>query len=332
MRRLVILLLILSCLLVGCKASKNTEQTSTEKKDLETFFDEPSSGKEVGAVDFALDDPIDTVYSYKGNPLEIPFTITGASAGRTSEIGVLLLVDGVAQPYTIAYKDGTESAANYMQVFHLDEGEKVSVNMVFQPVTGKVGESSSIMAVTILEPSFLPKSENNPRYGAYHSYSATIPRQISFQTDAPNKSLAVSTADYQVRNLSKEVVDRLSAWGALEALDTTAELSLSVPDSNVIKDNGKTATVTLQLYGGPEANFNITLFMNHHPIKIKGADYLSVHTKKNKMVEATFQIDTADLKERNTIYAIAAAAGTDDKLEVNNPLKTSSVLMIHKEN
>ena len=53
------------------------------------------------------------------SPLEIPFSITGASSGKTTEIGVLLFVDGVAQPYSAVYEDGTELEESYMQIFNL---------------------------------------------------------------------------------------------------------------------------------------------------------------------------------------------------------------------
>ena len=203
--------------------------------------------------------------------------------------------------------------------------------MVFQPVTGKAGETVSVMAVTILKPSFVAEGENNPRYGFYHGESATIPRHISFAVDAPPQAAAVPTADYNITELPKDVVDTMAAWGSLEDLDTTAVLSLVTEDGNVIRSDGKTAKVTLRLYGGPEATFHITLFINHQPVRINNSDYLSVNTQKNKMAEATFQLDTAGLDKLNTIYAIAATAGADDALEINNPIKTQSILLVNKQ-
>ena len=73
--------------------------------------------------------------------MEIPFSITGASSGKTTEIGVLLFVDGVAQPYSAVYEDGTELEESYMQVFNLDYEQQENFDMVFQPVTGKAGET-----------------------------------------------------------------------------------------------------------------------------------------------------------------------------------------------
>ena len=87
-------------------------------------------------------------------------------------------------------------------------------------------------------------------------------------------------------DLPQDILDTLAAWGATDSLDTTATLSLGVEDGNYIQADGKTATITVQLYGGPETDFNITLFINHQPVQLNGADYLSVRTVKNQMVEA----------------------------------------------
>ena len=329
MPRLLIALLAVFCLLTGCSANSKTAEQ--QPSDLDTLFDNQPADNEVGSASFAMDDPIETVYPYNGQPLEIPFTICGAEAGTNTEIGVLLFVDGVAQPYKAVYADGAELSEAYMQTFHLEYEQQENFRMVFQPVTGKAGETVSVMAVTILKPSFVAEGENNPRYGFYHGESATIPRHISFAVDAPPQAAAAPTADYNITELPKDVVDTMAAWGSLEDLDTTAVLSLVTEDGNVIRSDGKTAKVTLRLYGGPEATFHITLFINHQPVRINNSDYLSVNTQKNKMAEATFQLDTVGLDELNTIYAIAATAGADDALEVNNPIKTQSILLVNKQ-
>lgn len=330
MKRNVIVLLALLCFLTGCSASKNTDRHSSENLD-ELFENQPAEN-EVGSVSFALSDPIDTVYTYNGQPLRIPFNITGTAAGSVSEVGLLLFVDGIAQPYAAVHEDATELPEAYMQVFQLGYDEQESFDMVFQPVTGKTGETVSIMAVTILKPSFIPKNEGSPNYGFYHSDSATVSRHIQFDVDAPAQTMAAQSTNYAVKELPKDIIDRLSAWGNLDALDTTAELEFCVDEGNVIRADGKSATVTVRLYGGPEANFHITMFINHQPVKVNGADVISVKTEKDKMVECFCQIDTADYGELNTLYAIAVTAGADDALEINNPIKTSSILLVNKEN
>lgn len=330
MHKFICLFMSLLFLMTGCSTSQNPDN-SNSTDDLGSYFENQPQTGEIGSANFGFVNSMDTVYTYTGEPLEIPFHVIGASEGAESEIGVFLFVDGVVQPYSIVYEDGTSRSEDSMQVFCLDYEEKESFNMVFQPVTGKAGETLSLMAVTILNPSFVAEGENNPRYGIYHGESATTDRNISFDVDAPAQTLSTATTEYDVKEIHQEIMDRLAAWGALDQLDMTATLELDVGEENIIRADGKRAEVTVQLYGGPEANFNITFFVNHKPVKINEADYISVRTEKNKMIEFTVQLDTTDLGELNTVYAIAVTARGDHLLEINNPVKTTSILLVNKE-
>ena len=107
MYRFLLLSLLLVSLLAGCSAPKDTNQSSEESENLGTYFEDEPADNEMGSAEFGLQDPMDTVYTYNGEPLEIPFSITGATSGKTTEIGVLLFVDGVAQPYSAVYEYGT---------------------------------------------------------------------------------------------------------------------------------------------------------------------------------------------------------------------------------
>ena len=99
MHRLLFFSLALVCLLAGCSAPQASDPAPDESNDLDAYFEEEPADNEMGSAEFGLQDPMDTVYTYDGEPLEIPFSLTGASSGKTTEIGVLLFVDGVAQPY-----------------------------------------------------------------------------------------------------------------------------------------------------------------------------------------------------------------------------------------
>lgn len=142
MHRFLFISLALVCLLAGCSAPQTSDPATDESDNLDAYFEEEPADNEVGSAEFGLQDPMDMVYTYDGEPLEIPFSITGASSGKTTEIGVLLFVDGMAQPYSAVYEDGTELEESYMQVFNLDYGQQENFNMVFQPVTGKAGKPS----------------------------------------------------------------------------------------------------------------------------------------------------------------------------------------------
>ena len=176
-----------------------------ESNDLDAYFEEEPADNEMGSAEFGLQDPMDTVYTYDGEPLEIPFSITGASSGKTTEIGVLLFVDGVAQPYSAVYEDGTELEESYMRVFNLDYEQQGEFQHGIPASDRQRGETVPVMAVTILEPSFVAEGPDNPRYGFHHQESATTSRQISFAADAPAQTLAAAGTDYNVVDLPQDI-------------------------------------------------------------------------------------------------------------------------------
>ena len=89
MHRFLFISLALVCLLAGCSAPQASDPAPDASNDLDAYFEEKPADNEVGSAEFGLQDPMDMVYTYDGEPLEIPFSITGASSGKTTEIGVL---------------------------------------------------------------------------------------------------------------------------------------------------------------------------------------------------------------------------------------------------
>lgn len=327
----------ITCLLSGCSgnsaADQKTEESDTSASvsdDLADLFDQGSSAMEVGSFSYGWPDERD-VFPYSGEPLEIPFKLTGTME-RPQEVGLLLFVDGIAQPYSVVLADGTELTDAYMQTFNLEQDVENIFDLVFQPVTGKAGDKLSIQAVTILRPSYLPEGAENPNYGFYHSANITIPLQIAFEIDAPAEGHKAAANSYEVVDIPKSIIDSDEYFGLENGRDTNTYLSVvSAEDENndlICSKNG-TVTFKVRLYGGPEADQNITVFVNHQPIQIDGADYLAVRTQKGKMVEATITLDASVFGESNTIYALASSTGRDSGL--TETVKSPSILFINKE-
>lgn len=327
----------ISCLLTGCSGNDIPTQKAEEPDtsasvsgDLTDLFDQGSSAMEVGSFSYGWPDERD-VFPYSGKPLEIPFKLTGTMESP-QEVGLLLYVDGIVQPYSAVLSDGTELTDAYMQTFKLEQDVENIFNLVFQPVTGKAGENLSIQAVTILRPSYLPEGAENPNYGFYHSANITIPLQIAFDKDAPAEEQKASSNSYEVVDIPKSITDSDEYFGLENSRDTNTVLSvIPAEDENgsVIYSKDDTVTFKVRLYGGPEANQNITVFVNHQPVQIDGADYLAVRTQKGKMVEATITLDASVFGESNTIYAIASSTGRDSGL--TETVKSPSILFINKE-
>lgn len=312
---------VICCLLSGCGGNSTetggpdtSPDVSGAGDDLAGLFDDNSPTIEIGGFSYGWPDERD-VFTYSGEPLEIPFYLTGAM-DFSQEIGLLIFVDGIAQPYSAVFPDGTKKAEAYMQAFELEKAAENRFNLVFQPVTGKTGDSLSIQAVTILSPSYMPAGTENPSYGIYHSENLTLPLQIAYEADAPAENKRTATDKYDITDIPKSVTDT-NAYFDMDTLDTVNYLSI-VPadgeDNSILYSQDGFATFKIMLYGGPEADNNITVFVNHQPVQLGGADYLAVRTVKGKMVEATIILDVSSFGKLNTLYAIASSTGRDSDL------------------
>ncbi len=325
------------CFLAGCGGSIEAGQKTGGANadagvsgDPASLFDQASSAMEVGSFSYGWPDERD-VFTYSGQPLEIPFRLMGTMAGTPQEIGLLLFVDGIAQPYCAVFADGSELTEAYMQTFRLEQGVDNIFDLVFQPVTGKAGDNLSIQAVAILAPSYLPQGAENPNYGFYHSANITIPLRIAFEKDAPAEKKKEAANSCEIVDIPKSIADSDEIFGLENSRDTNSYLSVIPTDdenSSVIYAKDGTATFKVRLYGGPEADHNITVFVNHQPVQIDKADYLAVRTQKDKMLEATITLDVSVFGEIGTIYAIASSAGRDSGL--TETVKSPSVLFINK--
>nr|WP_304429861.1 hypothetical protein [uncultured Acetatifactor sp.] len=327
---------VICCLLSGCGGNSTetggpdtSPDVSGAGDDLSGLFDDNSPTIEIGGFSYGWPDERD-VFTYSGEPLEIPFYLTGAM-DFSQEIGLLIFVDGIAQPYSAVFPDGTKKAEAYMQVFELEKAAENRFNLVFQPVTGKTGDSLSIQAVTILSPSYMPAGTKNPSYGIYHSENLTLPLQIAYEADAPAENKRTATDKYDITDIPKSVTDT-NAYFDMDTLDTVNYLSI-VPadgeDNSILYSQDGFATFKIMLYGGPEADNNITVFVNHQPVQLGGADYLAVRTVKGKMVEATITLDVSSFGKLNTLYAIASSTGRDSDLTETR--KSDSILMVNQE-
>ena len=119
MHRFLFFSLALVCLLAGCSAPQASDPAPDESNDLDAYFEEEPADNEMGSAEFGLQDPMYTVYTDDGEYLEIPFSITVASYGKTTEIGDFLFESGVTQPYSAVYEDCTELAELNLRFLYL---------------------------------------------------------------------------------------------------------------------------------------------------------------------------------------------------------------------
>lgn len=103
--------------------------------------------------------------NYNGEELKVEYTVN--ASGKAKNIGFLIFVDGLPQPYKI---NNTEGSYKFMHTSDLDKDDKdTRLTFIFTPVTGKQGDTLSISITSIYNPTFYPDMKETSTYGSYHA-------------------------------------------------------------------------------------------------------------------------------------------------------------------
>lgn len=344
MKRFFALCTALSILcLVGCASSdvrKHTKSTSptipesitsTEHAEQATMASPNETVKDELSFGFVKDSTNMSVFVYNGEAIEVPFQLNTIKA-TGHDFGFLIFIGGIPQNYSIQYEDGTVTEESMMQRLTLSEEGTQTFTFLIHPNVGKAGDKLGIEVCGIIYPAFQPTNIDEPSYQYYGSLSHVTPQQVKFEVDAPNGNLQYQTTANGLE-LSEEIINAIqmiSPNSVEEILDGMTYVNLyqnSTSEQTIIAENG-IITLHLQLYGGLDGIYNTTIFINHQPVTIDGANYIRSEMQANKMCECEVTLDISDYDYLNTIYAIAAPAD-DAYLEYAGAKKTNSVLLVN---
>lgn len=114
-----------------------------------------SGGISHGFADRSLTNEKGLCHLYTGGELHIHYGITTTGNLGDAGIGILLILDGEPQPYKTAEDD----EYRYVHTFCPGAGEKMTVELILTPVTGKEGDTLELTAFHILNPDYYPDEQ-----------------------------------------------------------------------------------------------------------------------------------------------------------------------------
>lgn len=282
-------------------------------------------------------------FVYKGGEINIPYQVS--ASGKARNVGFLVFVDGIAQPY----KTDTAHSYQTMHVMNLEvDNKEYPFSIIFEPVTGKKGDTLSLMIVSVYAPDFMPDMKNTSSYGLYHETLAGD-YEITFETDAHTPESAALPKYKQLQNVklstepvTQDYLNSLSVYSGMEAI-TLETLNKQVFAqqffdgqggilSNLKVNADGTLHVTFKIVGYPGARYRNTFYINHQAMSDgKNTSFETVLTKGNvSVVEA--DINLSELKDLNTFYVVSTLCNVQELWEYGKFLnKTSSVLLYRKQ-
>ena len=183
--------------------------------------------------------------------------------------------------------------------------------------------------MTMFKPLHLPASESET-FGLLHDGHPYDWGTVRFETDAPGEvqSPAVPT-------LSEPIPE---SWKMAGESNPTGRIKNPVFRLNdgagefmtrLRFTDGK-APLRVQLWGGAESDYRVTVFVNHVPVKVNGSDSFTIRSLHDQIVSYEFELDLpADLPRLNSLYATSLPVGEGYLANPDGGNKTGSALLIN---
>ncbi len=337
---LITLTTIISCSSSPTAVEKTEVPLETNPFEVTEDSEEPSQSDEsvslggygMGAIGF---DPLqDITLTYNGSPLTLSYFFEGT--GSDIEVGLMFFLNGVPQPYQIIQTSRPEetSATNhesYQSKFQLNSTIRIEFTVAITPVTGSVGDEFGLFPVILFEPSFMPKTEEGS-FGIYHNASFYLPVVIHMEANAPQQSEDyIVNADLAPIPEYKMEDANLDASGRIRQpvfIFYAGEFLGWAEPAQLLSENGR-ISMYLSGYGGVEATYRVTLFVNHQPVPIEGHENFLIETHYDQVSTYSFSLDIQGDDRMNSLYAIVVPVGESYKNQDIYGQKTGSILLIN---
>lgn len=282
-------------------------------------------------------------FIYEGGEMNIPYQVS--ATGKAKNVGFLVFVDGIAQPY----KTDTVSDYQTMHIMDLEEDDKEhAFSIIFEPVTGKKGDTLSLMIVSVYAPDFMPDMENTSSYGMYHQTLAGE-YEITFEADAQSPDSTALPKYKQIHNVkqssepvTQEYLDSLSIYSGMEEI-TLETLNKQIFAqqffdgqgglmSNLKVNADGTLHVTFKIVGYPGARYRNTFYINHQALSDGNTTSFETTLTKGNVSVIEADIDLSELDDFNTFYVVSTLCNVQELWEDGKFLnKTASVLLYKKQ-
>jgi hypothetical protein len=340
------LLITLLLIFTGCSkdnVEEEKEQTTISDTNDNPFeIDEENNGI-LGSIGHGFtnlefddnDEPMPLTYD--GDELVLDYFVK--AEGKATNVGFLVYVDGIAQPYKL---HTTDSDYQYMHILDVEDNEDTPFQFIFTPITGKKGETVNITITSIYHPSFIPDMKETMSYGGYHdALSGTT--QIEFHENPESLDLAELPRNRILNNvhLSTEPVtdDFLKRLGGLVTIDSEM---LEVDVFNLIEIEDKPDVETtfqinnqgnvhmrLKIVGHPGATYQSTFYLNHQALSDQeGKTSFETTLTKGDVSVIDVELDVETLDDFSTFYVVSTPVNPEDFYEAGlTPRKTDSVLL-----
>lgn len=249
-----------------------------------------------------------TIFKYTGKPVSLTFRFVGT--GSDTEVGVIFFLDGVLQPHTASNAAGDTPVTISRVRFDAEGSEEVT--FTFTPVTGKKGDSLGLQMTSIFFPDFVPDDPKGS-FAVFHSPLSYVPLQFDMEADsaASNRSFELECAEVTIPD---ELRERNTSPENPTGEFTSPRFDFFAGDDRfnndpIYTDGAETHELTLQGYGGIEADYRVTFFLDNRPLEITGGENAVIHVPYGKMTRCAVPLTLPAVRPLSPLTAALVPIG-----------------------
>lgn len=333
MRRILCVLLAVALFFTGC-APQNSPSNGNVLGTVENVFTIPSttatdptatnstdsaappnSGTtELGWLSFGIDceeqhDGKSRYVTYDGGQMHMPFHVNGNGLVSTYDVGILIFIDGVAQPYQV----GLDGEYAYMHTFSQKDGviDAFGVNttiadIYFTPITGEEGDMLEFYILCMLNPNYqtsqgvigFTRTAGALLYATRLQYNDAPPEE-----SYPEKSTRLLDVRTCVVDCTAEDVEN---WTAEDMI--TDQRTAFTANGEKPRVYGVTAdtqiTLRYEVWGSPYVHYALIFFVDNEPVYTADLSdiWVTVEMGQKTVIEAT--LDMTGFSGESAVYAI----------------------------
>lgn len=246
---------------------------------------------------------------YNGKEIEVDVTLDNGI--KDCELGIIIFVNGIPQPYyTNDYRD-----TKYIIPYSINKFTKKNIKIAFTPITGNIGETLTILFGCMLNPS-IEATENMKTFGNNHKLLFLEPYFIE------------SKYNYgEVKILKCNNFINLP----YQEDNDTYKCIVTIDNNEVDRiDIGNKLRLNIEL-SGKEGNYIILAYINHSLVPIiNGKSYYTLVSLKNNQ-KTIFKIDyeaiNLKLNKYNHMYFIMIPLDKDNIMHSDPLFKTNTIIL-----
>lgn len=286
-------------------SSTNAAATAPTKPDTTDW-----GGMGLGLPDgYRQNDGISGYVTYEGGMMHLPFALKSSGLASTYDLGILLFVDGVAQPYRV----GPDGEYAYMHTFSQKDGvlgdhglKYTTADIYFTPVTGEKGDVLELYALCMPNPEHMPsqgaigftRTFGAVTFATRMKYNATPPEDVY-----PEKSTRLLDVSTSVVDCTAEDVENWTAEDMITDQRTAFTANGENPRVYGVTEDAQ-IILHYEVWGSPYVHYALIFFVDNEPVYTTDLSdiWVTVEMGQKTVIEAT--LDMTGFSGESAVYAI----------------------------